>query len=124
MSYPDPYQPQQQPPPGQYPPPPPGPHGYGYPPNGGYPPTAPHGAQPQPPYYPPPPVPPQPDAKKHSGNSWGWRVMEGLLDLFSGSSSYGLGKTSRERVKTALIIFGTTFLAIALMITVVMMTSK
>ncbi|MUL83668.1 MULTISPECIES: hypothetical protein [unclassified Mycolicibacterium] len=124
MSYPDPYHPPQQPPPGPYPP---GPQGYGYPPNGGYPPAQPYqayGAPQQPPYYPPPTVTPQPDAKRSDGNSWGWQIMEGLLDLFSGSSSYGLGKSSRDRVKTALIILGTTFAAIAIVIAVAVMMSK
>lgn len=41
-----------------------------------------------------------------------------------GPQSYGLGETSRDRVKTVLIIFGTAFLAIAVMIAVVVMTSK
>ncbi|MFV8246132.1 hypothetical protein [Mycolicibacterium peregrinum] len=117
MSYPDQYQPQQQPPRGPFPPapppPPPGPQEYGHPhnvpPGGAHPHVPPYGTQHQPPYYPPAAVTPQPDAKRNDGNGWGWQLIEGLLDLFSGSSSHGLGKSSRERVKTALLIFGITF---------------
>lgn len=116
MSYPDPYHPQQQPPPGTY--------GYGYPPNGGYPPGQPYTAQPQPPYYPSPPVPPQPADKRNDGNSWGWQFLEALIDLFSGSTSHGLGKNARARVKTALLIFGITFGGIVLLVLILAWTSR
>lgn len=126
MSYPDPYHPQQQPPPGQYPPAPPGSHGFGYPsnvpPNGGYPPAQPYGAQPQPPYYPPPPVPPQPEAERDNGNSRGWRMMDALLVLASGSGERG--GTARDRVKTQLIIFGVAMLGFAILMLVVVLIGK
>ncbi|QRY50618.1 hypothetical protein [Mycolicibacterium septicum] len=121
MSYPDPYYPQQ-PPPGQYPPAPPGPHGYGYPPNGGYPPAA-YGAQPQPPYYPPPAVP-QPTAKRDDGNSRGWRILDNLMFFASDSASQGLGKNARDRVKTGLTIVGVALAGIAILILVVVLMSK
>jgi hypothetical protein len=127
MSYPDPYQAQQQPAPGPYPPPAPsGPYGYGYPPNvapnGGHPPTQPSGAQPQPPYYPPPPVPPQPEAKRNNGNSRGWRIMDALLTLVSGSSERG--GTARDRAKTQLIILGAAVVSFAILMLILVLIGK
>lgn len=120
MSYPDPHRSQQQPLPA--PPPLPGPHGYGYPPNGGYRPTQPYGAQLPHPYYPPPDTT-KPAGKPDKGNSWGWQLLEGLLVVVSGSSSHDLGKTSRDRVKAALMIIGITFLVIVGVILVVAIVS-
>lgn len=121
MSYPDPYQPWQQPAAGPYPPSSPagsGPYGYGYPPNNGaYPPAQPYGAHQQPPYYPPPPTL-QPAARQNDGNSRFWRFLDGLLCFATAESSHGLGKTARDRVKTVLIIFGVTFAVIAAIVLV------
>ncbi|MBX8689935.1 hypothetical protein [Mycolicibacterium porcinum] len=117
MSHPDPYQPQQQPPPGPYPPAPPGAQGYSYPP------AQPYGAQPQTPYY-PPPVPPQPAGKRDDGNSRVWRILDNLMFFASDSNSQGLGNNARDRVKTALMIFGITFLAIAILIAIAVVMSK
>lgn len=126
MSYPDPYHPQQQPPLGPYPPAQPGPYGYGYPPNvapnGGHPPTQPYGVQPQPPYYPPAPVPPQPEAKRDNGNSRGWRILDALMDLVSGSPERG--GTARDRVKTQLIILGVAVVSFAILMLILVLIGK
>ncbi|MFD3037447.1 hypothetical protein [Mycolicibacterium senegalense] len=123
MSYPDPYQPQQQPPPGPYPPAPPG---YGYPPsvgNGGYPPAQTYGAPHQPPYYPAPPAP-QPPATQDDGNSWGWQILQTLLFFGSGTTGHSLGDNARERVKTELIILGVAIIGIAIVIGIAVIASK
>lgn len=120
MSYPDPYQPQQQPPPGPYPPAPPppsGPYGYGHAPNGGYPPAQSYGAAPQLPYYPPPAVTP-PTSKQSDGDSRGWQLLDGLLNLFTGSTSYGFGKTARDRAKVTLLLGVITIAVITILVVV------
>ncbi|SUA31606.1 Uncharacterised protein [Mycolicibacterium fortuitum] len=118
MSYPDPNQPWPQPAPGPYPPSPPagsGPYGYGYPPNNGaYPPAPPYTHQ-QSPYYPPPPAS-QPPARRNSGNSRFWQLLDGLLVLATGHLTHGLGETARARVLTVLTIFGLTLAVIAVVV--------
>ncbi|KHO19140.1 hypothetical protein QQ25_20425 [Mycolicibacterium setense] len=120
MSYQDPYGRQQPPPHPSVAPPPPG---RGYPPIGGYPPAQPYAAPRQPLHY-APPTPPQPAGERNDGNSWGWQITEALLDLASGSSSHGLGNSSRDRVKTVLVIFGIAIAGIALLVTVAVLMSK
>lgn len=98
MSHPDPYRPQQ--PPGPYPP------GVPYPPNTAYPPP--------PGYHPPPAVPPHPPAPS-SGDSRGWRFLDGLLMVLTGVVGKDVG-TARDRVLTVLAIFAVVFVGLAAVI--------
>ncbi|MFV8163589.1 hypothetical protein ACNQVK_16105 [Mycobacterium sp. 134] len=50
--------------------------------------------------------------------------MEALLNVFSGSTSHGLGDSARDRVKTALILVGVGILGIAILIAIVVLISK